>query len=293
MAEDKTFKIMVDDKEHELSIRSPNGADYNEADVIKNRVFYDALQKKLPTMLELEKILKERKIWTEEKEQEVEVIRKEIAEKEILRTKGNMKIIKGKKIALEIKELRQKIRDMVAERTSFYNNTAEGMADNMHFNCLVSRCLVYNKTNKPYFADLDAYVTNSSGTEALWGANRLANIIYSIGREVERGSIENEFLLQFNLVDEDLQLIDSNKHLIDEDGDRINELGYKVDKSGNTIDVLGNARDENGRPIVERKPFLDKSGKAIEIDKKTDEQKDNLDKTEKPDEVKEEVKSAN
>lgn len=267
MADLETFKVTVDNKECELNVRMPNGNDYNKADVIKSRVLFQSLKDGLPTMLELENILTEKGIWNEEKQLQVEEIRKQIADKEVVLSKGNMKVSKGKKIAFEIKELRSKIRELVMERGVYYNNSAEGHAENSHFNCLVSRCLVYNNTNNPYFKTLDDYNENSSTSLGIWAANKLANLTYGVGREAEKSLIENEFLLQFELVNDDLQLIDTNHHLVDMDGKRVDELGNLIDKDGNFIDIVGNARDAENRPIVDRKPFLDEKGKPIKSKK--------------------------
>ena len=274
------FTVTVDNKDIDLSIRTPDGNDYNEADMVKSRTWYKAVQEGIPTVKQVEETLIKLEIWDDEKQKEVEDIRKEIQDKEYQLTKGNMKISKGRKLALEIKEKRTKIRELVMERSVYYNDSAEGKAENMHFNTLVSRCLVYNDTNSPYFKDLDDYNKNSNTPTAIWAANRLANVIYGIGREAEKGFVENEFLLKFKLVNDDLQLVDDKENLVDEDGNRVDILGNKVNKNGNIIDDNGRPRDEKGRPIVESKPFLDKDGKAIKDEVEKEETEEGEEKTE-------------
>lgn len=264
----ETYKVNVDGKERELIVVKPGGDVYNEADKVRSRVLFESLQQGLPTMVELENILIKRNVWSEDKKQQSENINKEIADKEYELSKGNMKLDDARKLAIEIRKLRIELKSLRYSYSTYFNNSAEGQAENEHFNYLVSRCIIYSDTKTPYFKNYEDYKVNGYTEIALWGAAELAKELYNIGKNAEKGNVENEFLIRFGMVNENLQLVDNDGNLVDEDGNRINEFGNKIDKDGNVIDASGRARDENYKPIVEPQPFFNDDGTVAEEKKK-------------------------
>ena len=108
--------IQEDGKDCVLTLRPPTTEDYNQADKIKSKVFYESLKDGLPTNDELEKILIERNIWSKEHQREAERIKREIADKEYKLSKGGIKLSKAKKIALEIRQLREDYKTLNIQR---------------------------------------------------------------------------------------------------------------------------------------------------------------------------------
>ena len=257
------LEITKDGKKRFLVIKEPSSQDTMMADRIKSKVFYEGLNNNVPTNAEIEKILEERNIWSEDKQRKLGEITKDIADKEYQLTKGGIKLSKAKRIALAIRSARLDIRVMVMEKNQYYNNSAEGQAENQHFNCLLSRCLVYNDDRTPYFKDLEDYLTNEDGLIGMWGATHLAKTLYGIGQEAEKELIENEFLIEYDFVNSDLSLIDGEQKLVDTEGNLVDSFGNKIDKKGNILDGMGRPRDEHMKPIVKKSPFLSDDGKDI------------------------------
>jgi len=73
-------------------------------------------------------------------------------------------------------------------------------------------------------------------------------MMYNIDSSFEKNLPENKFLSNFNLINDDLSLIDPNDpdKLIDTEGRRIDEKGYYVDEDGNRTDKDGNPLTEAG-----------------------------------------------
>ena len=87
------------------------------------------------TKKELRQFMKTRNIWNEDKDQEEQNISKEIAEleKQLAFGKSGSKRVRaaeGKEIAIQIREKRIELRDLIGERLSLEGNTAESLSDN-------------------------------------------------------------------------------------------------------------------------------------------------------------------
>jgi hypothetical protein len=214
--------------------------------------------------------MKEQELWDEKKQIEVTELGRKINQKEQILAKGGIKLSEAKQTALELKKLRAELRELISKRMELDVHTAEGQADNARFNYWVSTCLVYNDTKKPVFSGLEEYMTNSSKEYASLGASKLAELLYNLNSNFEDSLEENQFLKEFNFVDDKGRLINEDGHLIDEDGRLIDEEGYYVDKEGNRVDIDGNPIDDDGNYSFERQPFLDDEGNPViaKIEKK-------------------------
>jgi hypothetical protein len=159
---------------------------------------------------------------------------------------------------------------MIMERNTLNNETAEGQADNMAFNSLISTSafLVYNDGREErVFASLDDYLARASTELGSQIAQEFYNLTSNLGEDLEKGLPENQFLIEYGFVDENLRYINSDGHLTDVDGRLINESGQYVDKDENLVDVNGNRIDDDGSYSVDKKPFLDKDGKPVKSKK--------------------------
>lgn len=261
------FKADIDErKDVVFKVYEPLVEDYKEAAKVRNAAFVEALQSKAPLRGQLNTLLRNRGEWDDEREEQYNTYTREILQREKLLKVGGIKLSRAKELALEIREFRQKMRALLTDRSSLDSMTAEGQADNAHFNALVSSCLVYNDENgqeKRYFENVDEYLAKGASTIALTAAQKLAEMMYSIGDNVEKALVENQFLLKWKFVDEKLRLINTEGKLVDNDGRLIDENGYYIDNDGNHVDKLGNRVNEQGEYIVDSKPFLDDDGNEL------------------------------
>lgn len=272
-----SFSIKIKDKDTEFLIRSPSLTDQREAQKIYNQAFSDAVKSGCIVRGRLNDLLKEQGLWDDQKEQKMNTIQQKLIDKEKDLAKGGISLKAAKQIALDMKTLREDLRDLISVRTNLDNHTAEGQADNARFNYLVSACLVYKDSKKPYFNGYEDYLNRASEFVAIKGAQILANMLYGLENDYEKKLPENKFLVKYKLVDDKLRLVNKDGKLVDAEGRLIDETGRYINEEGKYVDINGNLVDSTGEYIVDFKPFLDDDGKPIVID----EDKSNENKSQK------------
>ena len=232
-------------------VKKPTNDQLKEADIHKAKAWNKAFREGVMTKAEVEKIMVERGIWSEEKSKVEARLTQEILEleKKLYRGDGKAapKLSDGRDIALEMRQKRIELRDLISERLAADDNTAESSADNARFDFLVYKCSYNGDTNQPLFPSYEDYNNRGSSRVAVTSAQLLARMIYDLDSDFEDKLPENAFLRQHNLVNNNGQLIDpKTKETIDAEGRRINELGHYLDDDGNRIDIDGNRIDEDG-----------------------------------------------
>ena len=268
-----TFETKIDDKTVELMARLPNLAQQREGQKDYNRAFNEAVDSDTMLRLKLDDFMKKQGIWDDEKQARMAELGKQIAGSEKALAKGGIKLLAAKDIAIKLRSLREDARELVAKRMELDVHTAEGQADNSRFNYWVSVCLVYNKTQKPVFSNVEDYLAKASEEYSALGASKLAELLYNLNSDFESTLSENKFLREFGFANDNNRLVNEDGHLVDTENHLIDEEGFFVSDKGTRVDIDGNPLDKDGNYDFVRKPFLDEKGKAI---KKT---------TEKPAEV--------
>ena len=268
------FTATVDGKEVEFTVTSPSNAHYIEAQKHYNNAFSDAIKSNAIVRAKMEDVLKDQGLWDDQKQAEYTSLASQINDYEMTLKKGGIKLSEAKNIALKMRELRGKLRDLIAVKTSLDNQSAEGQADNAKFNYLVSACVVYKSNNQPYYKNLEAYLNSPSNQVSLLGAKHLANMLYGLEDDFEKKLPENKFLTKFKFVNKDLELVNKKGHRVDDEGRLINQWGRYVNEEGEYVDKNGNLIDESGDYIVDEAPFLDDDGTPIvqEVEEKKTEE---------------------
>jgi hypothetical protein len=242
----------------EYKVRKPTAEQKIEARKYYNLAFNAALRTKSPLKAEVLDLLKERGLWNDAKQEELKQAEKEVLEKEYVLHKGGITKSAARQVAIELKKARIKLQNILAPVTNFYQFTCEGQAENAKFDYLVSVCVVYD--NNAYFQSYEDYVSKKeSDAVAIVGSNKFAELEYKLTDDFEAELPENQFLKQYNYVDEKYRLIDDKGRLISEDGRLVNEEGNIIDEDGDLVDLLGHKLDKDGNFAVERQPFLDDS----------------------------------
>ena len=254
-----------------VSVVDPTAKDRNEAQLHYLKAFRKALENGAILRQKLEDYLRDQQIWDEEKETRYSEIVKEIAQGERRLSAGGIKLAEAKDIALSMRDARNEFRVLVAERTSMDANTAEAQADNASFNYLVYSCTVDPDSGKKVFDSLDDYEENADEPFAASAAATLADKLYQLDPDYEKGLPENKFLVQYKFADEKLRLLNKDGKLVDEEGRLLNDDGRFIYDDGQLIDSDGNLVDEEGEFVSDFVPFLDDDGKPVvlEEDKKT------------------------
>jgi hypothetical protein len=234
----------------EILVRRPNNATISAADRYRAKVWNQCIKDGIMTRKQVDKFLKENDVWGTSQEEEQQKIIQQInaLEKDLYTGKNGekkRKLSEGRDIAHNIKNLRNQLRNLIAEKMSLQDNTAEALADNARFDYLVSGCTFYKKNGEKVYSSIEDYNSKSSDEVAFAAAAKLGEMLYALDSNFEKNLPENKWLLDFKLVDDNLNPI-KNDVLVDGDGRRINELGQYVDEDGNRIDRDGAPLEQDG-----------------------------------------------
>ena len=259
----KEFESNIDGKPVKLAIVRPSVKVSKEAQLEYNRSFSEAVQSGALLKAKLQNVLMDQGVWSIEKQNQHDALISDINENEQTLARGGIKLSDAKRVALEMRVKRWRLRELISERTEYESNTAEGQAENARFNYLVSACTVYNDTGEKVYSGLEDYLEKSGELFSLEAARVFANMMYGLEDNYEDNLPENKFLKDYNFVNDDLRLVNDDGDLVDAEGKRIDESGRYVDDSGNYVDREGNKVNQEGDYIFEAQPFLDDSGKPI------------------------------
>lgn len=238
-------------KEIDIYVTQPNNDVLKRAERHKSRAWNEAIQDGVLTKKEVGMVMKKRGIWDENKDKEEKVLTKDIVDLEKKLAHGNgkrkPKLSEGRDIAISMRKKRMELRDLLTDKIAMEENTADSLADNARFDYLVAHCTFY-KDGKPVYEDFDEYNSKGADEIAFAAATSLSQMLYNLDSSFERKLPENKFLLDFNLVNEDLSLINPNnpEELIDTEGRRIDKDGYYLDAKGSRIDKEGNPLTADG-----------------------------------------------
>jgi len=271
-------KVNNGDKEETVKIvvKKPTNGLMSQAQRVAAKAWTECTRDGIMTKKELEKFMKSNDIWNDDKELKQKEITQEINDLErqlFVGTKGKrLSKSEGKRIAIQMRIKRNELRELISERMSFEQNTAEALSDNARFDFLVANC-TYNENGQKVYKDLDDYVQNSDGDVGYAAATALAQLMYSIDKDFESRLPENKFLKMFNYVNEDLTLVNTDGNMVDAEGRRIDDSGYYLNDDGHRIDIDGNLVDENGNYVM--------SVEFVDDDDNGDEEKPTAKKTRK------------
>ena len=270
MKDERTFTV----NEKNYLIKKPTSRVSQEAQRVYSSEFMKSLEQGLMVKAKLKKFLQDHGVWTEEQEKEEERISKKINQLEVELYKGGkdkkrISLAEGKAKAIEMKDLRLKYAQLIAERQSYESNTAESMADNARFDFLVSEC-TFNEDGTKVYSSYEDYQVRSNEELAYEAASTLAQFLYSLEDDFAKKLPENQFLLRFGLVDDELRLVNSKGHLVDKEGRLIDENGYYVDENGQRVDREGNRLSEDGLLDLDV-VYVDDEGNPVEPSKEKEE----------------------
>lgn len=254
----KTIEVELvkeDDSKEKVSIYvvRPSNITIKNADRYRAKTWNQCITDGVLTKKELSKLMYDRGIWNEDKDdQEKDIIDQiQALERKLYLGGGDKKrkLSEGQAIAIEMRKLRGKLRELISERLSLEENTAEALADNAKFDYFVADCTFYANGQKVY-KDVDDYNQKSSNEIAFAAASALAEMMYQIDSKFEENLPENKFLKTFNLVNEELSLVNKEGFRVDSEGRKVNELGYYIDENGSRVDKDGNLLNEDGTYVL-------------------------------------------
>jgi hypothetical protein len=262
-ANKKVVKVEIGGKEVELAVLRPNAKQRQEAQKVYNRAFREAVESGAILRAKIESVMREQKLWDDQKEAELRKLQASIGEKERKVRSGGIKLSEARDLAIQLRRDRAELRGLNSERMSLDNNSAEAQADNAQFNYWVSVCTVHANDGKPYFKSYEDYMTKEDDPAVGPAASALAKIIYNLEDDYEKKLPENQFLVKYKFADESLHLVDKQGRKVDADGRLVDENGRYINEAGQFVDREGNLVDAEGNFLVDEKPFLDDEGNPI------------------------------
>ena len=251
---EKTVKFENEDKEVDIYVVRPTHEVIKRADRYKAKTWNQCIRDDVITKKELGVVMEKRGVWDKDKSNAEEKITKEIIalEKKLYKGDGTRKpkVSEGQQIVIEMRRLRIRLRDLIAEKLALEENTSEALADNAKFDYLVSKCTYYKEGEQRVFESLEDYNNKSSDELAFAAASALGEMMYNLDSTFEKNLPENKWLKKFELVDDDLSLINTEGELVDTEGKKISEEGHFLDKDGNRTDRDGDPLDKDGNYIM-------------------------------------------
>ena len=250
---EKTVKIEETGEEVDMYVLKPNNDIITKADMYRAKMWNKCIRDGIIIKKELSILMEERGIWNQEKSNNEEAIGKEIQQLERKLYRGENgkrpKVSEGQRIAIDMRNLRLKLRDLITERITLEENTAEALSDNARFDYFVAECTFYKDGRKVYDG-VEDYSQKNSDEIAYAAAALLGDILYSLDPNFEGSLPENKWLKAFNLVDDELSLINVEGDLVDTHGRKVNENGYFIDDKDNRVDINGVPLSEDGNYVM-------------------------------------------
>lgn len=243
------------------AVLRPKMDQITEANKLSREVFNEELNEGSLLRTQLDTELRKRQLWSDDREAEYQLLRKEIVDGEYALAVGGIKLSEAKDLALEMKKKRREMVEMLTAKSELDNNTCEGKADAARFNYLVATSLVYEESGEPYFKNgLADYILKQDDPVSERAASEFFYLI-SDTEQSDDDLPENKFLKQFNFVNDKAQLIDADGKLVDSEGRHINEEGRYIKWTGDDawiyVDESGREIDEDGNFVVKFTPFVD------------------------------------
>jgi len=126
-----------------------------ESEEVELKAFADGMRKGFLCRDEMEKLLRERGIWGEEEEKQLEEVRSKIREllKELRLESGKKK---SQKIYEKIKTLRQKEQELFSKYDSYFSMTCDSRATNQRLMYLIASCVLDAEGNRVW-KDFDSF----------------------------------------------------------------------------------------------------------------------------------------
>lgn len=238
-------------------VKKPNASQTNESQKCYNKAFGEALKSGAVLRAALDRYLRQQGVWDDSKENEFNKLNVKIRNAITLLLKGNIPISDGKKIALEIKELRLKTRTLNSARLDSDVSTAEGQSEQSRLNYLCSTCIYDKNSEQSYFKDYDDFINRIDEKGVTEAVGKFVSLLYDFDDNFEKQLPENQFLRKYKFVNDDLHLINEDGKLVDDDDRLVNDKGRYIDEEDRYVDLDGNILDEDGNYNLESVNFIE------------------------------------
>lgn len=218
----KTSQTVKDDREFEVDgkkyrINEPTGRQFREARKIYTKELTQGINEKLMLRSQLKAVAEKNGIWNDTQEAEYEELRIKLRDAEATLERGGIELEDAKKCAMDIMKLRQELITLRAPINELDAITAEGIAESLRNDFLLSECLV-DEAGKKYFNDLDDFYNKQNDIVAIFAAFKFNQLLFNLTDDLFDQLPEYKFLKEFKFMDDQYNLVeDKEKAELNED----------------------------------------------------------------------------
>lgn len=191
-----------DGNEIELAIIRPSPKVQIEAQKVYNGAFRTAVESGAFLREKAAEVLIDQGLWSEEKDKELIALQLKVYEnaKYLEEKKYGEDIEQGKNAALELKNNRLALQELLRRKSSIDEMTAQYQAEIEKLNFLICACTVYNNNKRPYFNSLEDFYNRADEQATLESSTQFLMFSNDIDPDYEKDLEENKFFSEHNFV---------------------------------------------------------------------------------------------
>ncbi len=245
------FKVKVGDEEVGYYVVLPDGKTRKQAREVKADYFRkNAFKEGIYFTHQIQDLLKKKGLWSDEKEEEIKTVTKQIEDKLKLLQKGKSEAVPNKDklreiVVKEVKPLRTKQLELLSERSQLDSLSLESESQQLELDYLVVQS-TYTEMGDKVFQSLSEYKEKEDEPYTEAAGRELAKLIGMSNPDWFKDLPENKLLIKYKFMNEKGNYIDIDGNLISSDGKRINDKGYYINEAGEQIDDAGNKINDEG-----------------------------------------------
>ncbi len=180
--------------ELELAVFKPTAKQNSEASIVYSREWLRAEAAGFSLRLNLDKIAEKHGVWNNEMKKQVEDLEREMISTE-KKLRAGSKFYKtldeARTAALKMRKLRGERMGLVAKKSALDEHTAESFAEKARLNYLLSVCVLYNASGKPFFRDVNDYLERSEEKAVIDATVGFMEVYYAGLLDYEQKYYEN------------------------------------------------------------------------------------------------------
>jgi len=241
-----------------LFIKKPTHTELTEAQFYSSSIFNKAKNAGACLRSKLDEYLKKEGLWTDEDQNKVDELTFKVENNlKILKTGKHItgekvKLSEARQLAIETRRDRWRLNLLLGKKREHDAYTVEGQAENARFDYLVSMC-VFDEDDNRFYSSIDDYYDKQEELYSVEAATKLASMSFNLEDNWEKKLPENEFLLKYKFVDENLRYVDKDGKFVNADGHHVNEDGALINSDGKLVDKDGKVIEDE---VIEAE-FLD------------------------------------
>lgn len=255
------FTVKVDNEDKKFTLRLPDSKTRKKAREAKADYFRrNALKETTIYQHQIHDLLKRKGLWSDEKEEEIKTVTRQIEDKIRLLSKGKSADVPNTErlreiIIKEVKPLRTKQLELLGERSQLDSISIQSEAEQVEFDYLLAESL-FSESDDRVFSSLEDYQARVEEPYCEEAGRKLAEMLGLSNPKWYEDLPENKLLIKHKFLNSEGQYTDKEGNLINADGKRVDKEGYLINENNERVDEYGNRLNDKGE-LVDYSPFDD------------------------------------